>query len=145
MADFCTMTAAMIQAQTGRSAQKSDDGFELKESSLSLLAVILKSADLAERAGQLSRKLGDTPEVFNHDPVLIDLTQMARPAAAVPVSIESGQLTLVEWVADVDLAVMLNRLVLNGDAVPEHLAAYATRQWQRPSVQLWVNQKRPPL
>ena len=51
-----------------------------------------------------------------------------------------------EWcIADVDLALMLNRLVLNGDAVPEHLAAYANRQWQRPSVQLWVNLKRPPL
>ncbi len=51
-----------------------------------------------------------------------------------------------EWcIADVDLAVMLNRLVLNGDAVPEHLVAYAKHQWQRPSVQLWVNLKRPPL
>ena len=51
-----------------------------------------------------------------------------------------------EWcIADVDLAVMLNRLVLNGDSVPENLAAYALRQWQRPSVQLWVNQERPPL
>jgi glutathione S-transferase len=40
---------------------------------------------------------------------------------------------------------MLNRLVLNGDAVPEHLAVYAARQWQRPSVQLWVIQQRPPL
>ncbi len=51
-----------------------------------------------------------------------------------------------EWcIADVDLAVMLNRLVLNGDSVPENLAAYASRQWQRPSVQLWVNQERPPL
>jgi glutathione S-transferase len=51
-----------------------------------------------------------------------------------------------EWcIADVDLAVMLNRLVLNGDAVPEHLVAYAKRQWQRPSVQLWVNQERPLL
>lgn len=51
-----------------------------------------------------------------------------------------------EWcIADVDLAVMLNRLVLNGDSVPENLAAYASRQWQRHSVQLWVNQERPPL
>ena len=51
-----------------------------------------------------------------------------------------------EWcIADVDLAVMLNRLVLNGDSVPESLTAYASRQWQRPSVQLWVNQERPPL
>lgn len=40
--------------------------------------------------------------------------------------------------ADVDLALMLNRLVLNGDPVPDVLAAYARRQWQRPSVQRWV-------
>jgi glutathione S-transferase len=51
-----------------------------------------------------------------------------------------------DWcIADVDLAVMLNRLVLNGDSVPESLAAYASHQWQRPSVQLWVNKERPPL
>lgn len=51
-----------------------------------------------------------------------------------------------QWcIADVDLAVMLNRLVLNGDPVPENLAAYARRQWLRPSVQIWVNQTRPPL
>ena len=36
--------------------------------------------------------------------------------------------------ADTDLALMLNRLVINGDAVPESLARYAHRQWQRPSV-----------
>ncbi len=51
-----------------------------------------------------------------------------------------------QWsIADVDLALMLNRLVLHGDAVPDKLAAYARRQWQRPSVQKWINQKRPPL
>jgi len=45
-------------------------------------------------------------------------------------------------IADTDLALMLNRLVLNGDAVPERLAAYARRQWQWPAVQLWSNRKR---
>jgi glutathione S-transferase len=45
-------------------------------------------------------------------------------------------------IVDVDLALMLNRLVLNGDAVPPHLADYAKKQWQRPSVQQWVNQQR---
>lgn len=51
-----------------------------------------------------------------------------------------------EWcIADVDLALMLNRLVLAGDPVPERLAAYAARQWLRPSVQLWVMRNRPPL
>lgn len=48
-------------------------------------------------------------------------------------------------IADVDLAVMLNRLVLNGDAVPAQLVAYARRQWQRPSVQAWINQPRPEM
>ena len=51
-----------------------------------------------------------------------------------------------EWsIADVDLAVMLNRLILNGDSVPPELVAYAQRQWQRPSVREWVNQPRPGL
>jgi glutathione S-transferase len=47
-------------------------------------------------------------------------------------------------IADVDLALMLNRLVMNGDAVPQRLASYADRQWQRPSVQRWVALERPP-
>jgi len=48
-----------------------------------------------------------------------------------------------DWcIADTDLALMLNRLVLNGDDVPEKLLAYARHQWERPSAQLWVNQTR---
>jgi glutathione S-transferase len=44
-----------------------------------------------------------------------------------------------EWsIADVDLAIMLNRLAMNGDDMPPRLAAYAAAQWQRPSVQRWV-------
>ncbi len=44
-----------------------------------------------------------------------------------------------EWcIADADLALMLNRLVMNGDAVPEALVDYATFQWQRSSVQRYV-------
>jgi len=51
-----------------------------------------------------------------------------------------------EWcIADVDLALMLNRLLLHGDPMPQRLAAYARRQWARPSVQLWVNHVRAPL
>lgn len=41
-------------------------------------------------------------------------------------------------IADTDLALMLNRLLLNGDAVPEKLARYARLQWQRPSVEAWL-------
>ncbi|WP_456025437.1 glutathione transferase [Pseudomonas capeferrum] len=53
---------------------------------------------------------------------------------------------LGEWsIADLDLAVMLNRLILNGDSVPTEWVDYAQRQWQRPSVQAWVNLQRPAL
>ena len=49
-----------------------------------------------------------------------------------------------EWcIADTDLALMLNRLILNGDKVPAQLVEYASQQWQRPSVQAWVKQNRP--
>ncbi|MBD2215380.1 glutathione transferase [Nostoc linckia FACHB-104] len=51
-----------------------------------------------------------------------------------------------QWsIADVDLSLILHRLILNGDPVPDNLVAYAKHQWERPSVQLWVNQKRPAL
>ncbi len=55
-----------------------------------------------------------------------------------------GEHLFGQWcIADTDLALMLNRLVLNGDPVPERLAEYARRQWQRDSVQKWVRQPRP--
>jgi glutathione S-transferase len=51
-----------------------------------------------------------------------------------------------EWsIADVDLALMLNRLVMAGDAVPSPLAAYARRQWQLAAIREWVAFERPPL
>lgn len=54
-----------------------------------------------------------------------------------------GAHLFADWcIADTDLAVMLNRLVMNGDAVPARLAAYARRQWERPSVQAWVARRR---
>jgi glutathione S-transferase len=51
-----------------------------------------------------------------------------------------------DWsIADVDLTLMLNRLIMNGDQVPLHLVRYARAQWERPSVQRWVRRERPPL
>ena len=50
-----------------------------------------------------------------------------------------GSTLFGRWcIADTDLAMMLQRLVANGDPVPEHLAAYARRQWARPSVSDWI-------
>jgi len=51
-----------------------------------------------------------------------------------------------QWsIADVDLAMMLQRLVAHSDSVPEPLVAYAKLQWRRPSVQQWINHERPRL
>lgn len=51
-----------------------------------------------------------------------------------------------QWsIADVDLAMMLQRLVAHGDSVPEPLVNYANMQWRRPSVQRWINHPRPRL
>jgi len=51
-----------------------------------------------------------------------------------------------DWsIADLDLALMLNRLVLAGDAVPARLADYARRQWALPAVQEWLALPRPGL
>jgi glutathione S-transferase len=48
-----------------------------------------------------------------------------------------------EWcIADTDLALMLNRLIMNGDPVPQKLQDYADGQWRRDSVQQWVRQPR---
>ncbi|WP_349970605.1 glutathione transferase [Pseudomonas caspiana] len=59
---------------------------------------------------------------------------------------DSPEYLFGEWsIADVDLAVMLNRLILNGDSMPSGLVEYAQRQWQRASVQEWVRLQRPPL
>lgn len=54
-------------------------------------------------------------------------------------------LTEVWSPADLDLALMLNRLILAGDAIPGYLVDYAARQWQRNSVQAWLALPRPPL
>jgi glutathione S-transferase len=44
-----------------------------------------------------------------------------------------------DWcIADVDLALMLQRLVMHGDEMPAPLVRYARHQWERPSVQAWV-------
>ncbi len=46
----------------------------------------------------------------------------------------AGQFTL----ADADLSLMLMRLVHAGDPMPPHLAAWARRIWERPSIRTWL-------
>ncbi len=70
-----------------------------------------------------------------------DFAQSAEKlfATATTLLAHGGQNLFGEWsIADADLALMLNRLVLNGDKVPEALADYASFQWQRASIQRYV-------
>lgn len=46
-------------------------------------------------------------------------------------------------IADSDLAFMLHRLILNGQALPAKIQAFATAQWRRPSVCAFVDHPRP--
>jgi glutathione S-transferase len=50
-----------------------------------------------------------------------------------------GEHLFGRWcIADTDLAIMLSRLVMNGDPVPQQLKDYVARQWQRESLQDWL-------
>jgi glutathione S-transferase len=80
------------------------------------------------------------------------LSAQAREAAD---KLFSAALTLLDgctdnlfgdWsIADTDLAMMLQRLIVLGDWVPQRLIDYATLQWRRPTVQQWIRRTRPPL
>jgi glutathione S-transferase len=66
--------------------------------------------------------------------------------AAASAFIPDGQTSLFETfsIADADLAMMLMRLVGNGDPVPAKLRDFVAAQWQRPSVRAWVERERAP-
>ncbi len=90
-----------------------------------------------------------TTEVIFFAPVAAPLSEQARDARDKLVHVALGLIDAERpnlfgnWcIADTDLALMLNRLVCNGDPIPQVLQHYAQAQWQRPSVQQWVRQAR---
>lgn len=57
--------------------------FELKSAQWPLVSLCLKSTDWAQLGHDLAHRFGDSPDFFDHDPLLIDLT--ALPAEQLPV------------------------------------------------------------
>jgi len=59
--------------------------FEIKSANLPLVALLLKSADLARLADEFKLRFGDMPDFFDHDPMVIDCfpLQVASPGAVV--------------------------------------------------------------
>ncbi len=57
--------------------------FEIKSANLPLVALMLKTTDLAGLADELARRFGDSPDFFDHDPLVIDLSPLPDQAAVV--------------------------------------------------------------
>jgi septum site-determining protein MinC len=57
-------------------AGRSPATFEIKSANLPLVALLLKSADLADLARELAIRFGDIPDFFDHDPLVIDLAPL---------------------------------------------------------------------
>ncbi|EIK52434.1 glutathione S-transferase [Stutzerimonas stutzeri TS44] len=152
---------------TRRIPTLSDDGFHLSESSAicEYLEEVYPGAAIypaAPRSRAKAREIqawlrsdlmpireerGTDVVFLRHSPPPLTSAGQAAAAklfAAAEQWLSADSLALFgQWsIADTDLALMLNRLVLAGDAVPERLARFARTQWQRPSVQAWVGMPR---
>ena len=51
--------------------------FELKSANLSLVSVVLKTADLDALAQAMQSRFGDAPDLFDNEPVAIDLSHLS--------------------------------------------------------------------
>ena len=58
-----------------RSKDRAPAVFELRSASMTLVVVALKTTDMVAIERELTARFADTPEMFNHDPVVIDVAQ----------------------------------------------------------------------
>jgi len=58
-----------------RSKERAPAVFELRSASMTLVVVALKTTDMVAIERELTARFADTPEMFNHDPVVIDIAQ----------------------------------------------------------------------
>jgi septum site-determining protein MinC len=107
--------------------------FEIKSANLPLVALLLKSNDLALLGRELQVRFGDIPEFFDNDPLVIDLARLAgaeldfpallallKPYRLVPVAARGGSEELMAAALRAGLA-----------AAPEAILAPAPAQRER--------------
>ncbi|NHZ96752.1 glutathione transferase [Massilia sp. CCM 8734] len=99
------------------------------------------------RSDLMALRAERSTEVVFYAPVSTPLTQAGQSAAARLIAIAdqlvTGEHLFGQWcIADTELALALNRLILNGDPVPERLTAWCAAQWQRDSVRQWIAKSR---
>ncbi|MDQ3058910.1 MAG: septum site-determining protein MinC [Pseudomonadota bacterium] len=56
--------------------------FEIKSANLPLVALLLKSSDIAAVSSELASRFGDTPDFFDQDALVIDLTPLQAEESA---------------------------------------------------------------
>jgi septum site-determining protein MinC len=91
--------------------------FEIKSANLPLVALLLKSSDLALLARELQGRFGDIPEFFDNDPLVVDLSTLGeaevdfralvallRPYKVWPVAVKGGSEAQMAAAAQVGLA-----------------------------------------
>ena len=61
-----------------------DPVFDLKSASMSLLALVLRSTDLAALRAELEARSEQAPQLFDNDPVVVDQSHARRHARLRP-------------------------------------------------------------
>src|SRR6478735_73904 len=94
--------------------------FEIKSATLPLVALLLKSADLARLGDELQARFGEMPEFFDQDPLVIDLAALQAETSEIdfpallallkgyrvmPVAVKGGNDAQVAAAREVGLAV----------------------------------------
>ena len=62
--------------------------FEIKSANFPLVALLLKSTDLAALAREMTQRFGDIPDFFDQDALVIDLSPLQGPNPAVAADID---------------------------------------------------------
>jgi septum site-determining protein MinC len=124
--------------------------FEIKSANLPLVALLLKSADIAALAADLAARFGDVPDFFDNDPLVIDLSPLQPQADAMvefgtllellrsyrvhPVAVRGGNASLMAAALRAGL-VAAPEVVLSGlrQAQPERRGAQPERGGNRPA------------
>ena len=105
----------------------------MKSATLPLIAVLLKTVDLAELADAMQARLGDTPDFFEQDPVVIDLAAvrdadetvdfatlitLLRSYRVVPIAVRSGSASQMEAAQAAGLLVAPDAPPARAEAAP---------------------------
>jgi septum site-determining protein MinC len=104
--------------------------FEIKSANLPLVALLLKSTDLAQLGDDLHSRFGELPEFFDNDPMVIDLTplnggevdvgavvELLRKYKVRPVAVKGGSEGMMQRALEAGLAPANDARLLTPDPV----------------------------